>query len=70
MYMWIINILKKMDKAKVSKLRLNTTDGRVIGAELAIRDSQGYEAMTSRSNNNRVCRRGVKTSDYLYGLNK
>lgn len=56
-----------MDKAKVSKLRLNMTDGSVIGAELPIRDSQGYEAMTSSSDNNRVCSRGFKTSGYFYG---
>jgi hypothetical protein len=35
--------------AKVSKLRLNTTDGSVTGAELAIRDSQGYERLCSAS---------------------
>src|ERR687891_889298 len=35
--------------AKVSKLRLNTTDGSVIGAELAIRDSQGYKRLCSAS---------------------
>lgn len=35
--------------AKVSKLRLNTTDGSIIGAELAIRDSQGYERLCSAS---------------------
>jgi hypothetical protein len=29
-------ILKKMDKAKVSKLRMNMTDGSVIGAELPL----------------------------------
>ena len=35
--------------AKVSKLRLNTTDGSITGAELAIRDSQGYETLCSAS---------------------
>lgn len=35
--------------AKVSKLRLNTTDGSIIGGELAIRDSQGYERLCSAS---------------------
>ena len=35
--------------AKVSKLRLNTTDGSIIGAELAIIDSQGYERLCSAS---------------------
>ena len=35
--------------AKVSKLRLNTTDGSIIGAQLAITDSQGYERLCSAS---------------------
>lgn len=35
--------------AKVSKLRLNTTDGSIIGAELAIIDSQEYERLCSAS---------------------
>ena len=35
--------------AKVSKLRLNRTDGSIIGAELVIRDSQGYESLCSAS---------------------
>src|SRR5918996_765435 len=35
--------------AKVSKLRLNTTDGSIIGAQLAILDSQGYERLCSAS---------------------
>ena len=35
--------------AKVSKLRLNTTDGGIIGAQLAITDSQGYERLCSAS---------------------
>src|ERR671918_2310659 len=35
--------------AKVSKLRLNTTDGSIIGAQLAITDSQGYERFCSAS---------------------
>ena len=35
--------------AKVSKLRLNTTDGSIIGVELAIRDAQGYETLCSAS---------------------
>ena len=35
--------------AKVSKLRLNTTDGSIIGAELAIIDSQGNERLCSAS---------------------
>ncbi|HEY7109285.1 MAG TPA: hypothetical protein VH415_07660 [Nitrososphaeraceae archaeon] len=35
--------------AKVSKLRLNETDGSIIGAELVIRDSQGYETLCSAS---------------------
>ena len=43
-------IAKKMDNMlKVSKLRLNTTDGSITGAELAIRDSQGYETLCSAS---------------------
>jgi hypothetical protein len=35
--------------AKVSKLRLNTTDGSIVGADLVIRDSQGYERFCSAS---------------------
>lgn len=35
--------------AKVSKLRLNATDGSIIGAQLAIKDSQGYERLCSAS---------------------
>jgi hypothetical protein len=35
--------------AKVSKVRLDTTDGSIIGAELAIKDSQGYERLCSAS---------------------
>ncbi|MDN5847636.1 MAG: PhoX family protein [Candidatus Nitrosocosmicus sp.] len=35
--------------AKVSKLRLNTTDGSVVGAKLAITGSQGYERLCSAS---------------------
>ena len=35
--------------AKVSKLRLNKTDGSIVGAELVIRDSQGYESLCSAS---------------------
>ena len=35
--------------ARVSKLRLNTTDGNIIGADLAIRDSLGYERLCSAS---------------------
>jgi hypothetical protein len=35
--------------AKVSKLRLNSSDGSIIGAELVIKDSQGYERFCSAS---------------------
>jgi hypothetical protein len=35
--------------AKVSKLRLNSTDGSIIGARLAITDAQGYERFCSAS---------------------
>ncbi len=35
--------------AKVSNLRLNTTDGSIIGAQLTITDSQGYERLCSAS---------------------
>jgi hypothetical protein len=35
--------------AKVSKLRLNTTDDSIIGAELVIKDSQGYDRLCSAS---------------------
>ena len=35
--------------AKVSKLRLNTIDGSIIGAQLAIIDPQGYERFCSAS---------------------
>jgi hypothetical protein len=35
--------------AKVSKLRLNTTDGSIIGVQLAITDPQGYERFCSAS---------------------
>jgi hypothetical protein len=37
------------EHAKVSKLRLNTSDGSIIGAQLAITDSQGYERLCSAS---------------------
>jgi hypothetical protein len=37
------------EHAKVSKLRLNTTDGSIIGAQIAITDSQGYERLCSAS---------------------
>ena len=39
------DIVENGQNAKVSKLRLNTTDGSIIGAELAIIDSQGYERL-------------------------
>src|SRR5918996_29962 len=35
--------------AKVSKLRLNSTDGSIMGAQLAITDPQGYERFCSAS---------------------
>lgn len=35
--------------AKVSKLRLNTTDSSIIGAQLVITDSEGYERLCSAS---------------------